>query len=49
MEIKGDGTYRKREEENGEGKRTRLDVRSHLNTKRLRRTGWIRALQHSGS
>lgn len=37
--------YRKGEE-NGEGKSTRLDVGSHLNTKRA---GWIRTLQHSGS
>ena len=48
MEIKGSRSYRKREE-NGEGKRTRLDVRSHLNNKRLRRMGWIRTLQHSDS
>jgi len=41
--------YRKREEENGEEKRTRPDVGSHLNTERVRRAGWIRALQHSGS
>lgn len=38
-----------RGEENGEGRGTRLDVGSHLNTKRLRRAGRIRALQHSGS